>query len=68
MKKIISTTLLALFLSAGLVGCSITAKDFNEGVKKCEGNGGLEKLYFNGPVELMAKCNNGASFYGIEAN
>lgn len=61
-------TVFAICLIFGLVGCTISSKDINKGLEKCEKNGGLKELHYDGPSNLTAYCNNGAKFPDIRAN
>jgi hypothetical protein len=58
MKKIISTTLLALFLSAGLVGCAIKKEKIDECEKMCAPNGGIDYVK-DQPFSVSCQCVNG---------
>ena len=49
----------SLLLSAG---CSVGVEPINKAAKDCKENGGLEKLHWQGPWDLVAYCKNGAEF------
>ena len=58
MRKTLIISLMIL-LSAG---CSVGAEPINTAIRKCTDNGGLEKLHWQGPWDLVAYCKNGAEF------
>ena len=62
MKKIISTTLLAVILTVGLVaGCSASGKQIESAIEACKDRGGIDNMH---TILIIndAHCKDGFTF------